>query len=229
MEKKINLTSKTRLSLTDEAYTRIKKEILENKMPPGTQSLELELAQRMKMSRTPVREAIVKLQEEGFVEIIPRRGMRVKSISPADMHEIYEVLTCVESEAAVLITQKRPSKKELKLIEKATNDMEKAIKKDDLEAWADADNRYHRELLGICPNQRLAGIASMYMDLAHRARMFTLRLREKPVRSTLDHKEQLAAIIAGDVEHVYKIFRSHRERATEEMIKILKEYKLYYV
>ena len=65
------------LSLTDEAYGLLKAEILENRMPPGFQALEQDLAQRLNMSRTPVREALIRLQEEGLVEVVPRRGMRV--------------------------------------------------------------------------------------------------------------------------------------------------------
>lgn len=222
-------TKKRRGSLTDEAYRRLKKEILENRLPPGAHSLEQDLAKQLGMSRTPVRSAMIKLQEEGLVEVIPRKGMRVLPLSPEDMREIYGVLTCVESEAAALIARQQPGKDKLEVMRKATLDMEAAIKTDDLSAWAEADNRYHRELLGLCPNKRLANIAFTYMDQAHRVRVFTLRLRKKPVQSTRDHKEQLTAIMSGDAEKVRKMYRRHRERAGDELMKILEAYRLYYL
>jgi len=216
-----------RQSLTDEAYEHLKEEILDNRMPPGFQALEQELAQRLNMSRTPVREALIRLQEEGLVKVVPRRGMRVLPLSPTDMQEIYEVLTCIEAEATAMLAKRRPNKKELSKLVRATRDMEKALKNDDLEAWAQADNRYHRELVRLCGNKRLATIANTLMDQAHRVRMFTLRLREKPFRSTQEHRDQVAAFLDGNPDRVRKIYREHRERAATELINILKQYRLH--
>lgn len=216
-----------RLSLTDEAYARLKEEILENRMPPGFQALEQDLGQRLNMSRTPVREALIRLQDEGLVEVVPRRGMRVLPLSPTDMQEIYEVLTCIEVEAAALLAKRRPSRKELSGLVRATEDMEKALKNSSLDAWAQADNRYHRELVRLCGNKRLTAIANTLMDQAHRVRMFTLRLRKKPVRSTQEHRDQVAAFLGGDPDRVRGIYRKHRENAAAELMTILAQFNLH--
>lgn len=216
-----------RLSLTDEAYSRLKKEILENRMPPGFQALEQDLGQRLNMSRTPVREALIRLQDEGLVEVVPRRGMRVLPLSPTDMQEIYEVLTCIEVEAAAIVAKRRLSKKELSALVQATEDMEKALENDSLDAWARADNRYHRELVRLCGNKRLTAIANTLMDQAHRVRMFTLRLRDKPVRSTQEHRDQVAAFLGGDPDRIREIYRTHRENAAAELMTILELFNLH--
>ena len=216
-----------RFSLTDDAYGQLKEEILENRMPPGFQALEQDLALRMNMSRTPIREALIRLQEEGLVEVIPRRGMRVLPLSPSDMREIYEVLACIESEAAAMIAKRKPNRKELGGLERATADMEKALEKDDLDAWARADTRYHRELVRLCNNERLANIANTLMDQAHRVRMFTLRLREKPVRSTQEHRDQVQAFLEGHPDKVRDIYREHREHAAVELMSILQQFNLH--
>ena len=104
-------TVRRRSPLTEEAYQGIKDEILENRMAPGFQATEPEVAERLGMSRTPVREALIRLQEDGLVEVVPRRGMRVLPVSPDDMREIYEVLCCVETEAAMLLAARRPNAK----------------------------------------------------------------------------------------------------------------------
>ncbi len=191
------------------------------------QLTEKDLSEKLKMSRTPVREAMIKLQNEGLVEIIPNKGMRVLPLSPEDMQDIYVVLTCVESEAAALIAKQKVSAGDLRPLRRATDDMEKAIETEDLEAWAEADERYHKELLGLCHNKRLVAIALNFLDQAFRARMFTLRLRQHPFLSTQEHKDQIEAILGGDVSKVREIYRKHRERAAEELVALLRKYKIY--
>ncbi|MGL6180774.1 MAG: GntR family transcriptional regulator, partial [Aestuariivirga sp.] len=89
-----------RLSSAERAYRALKDLILGNQLPAGSQLLEQEAAQRLGMSRTPVREAMIRLEQDGVVEIRPRHGMRVLPVSSRDMREIYEVLTALESAAA---------------------------------------------------------------------------------------------------------------------------------
>lgn len=216
-----------RSPLTEEAYRLLKAEILENKMMPGFQALESELAVRLGMSRTPVREAMIRLQEEGLVEVIPRRGLRVLPLSPSDMREIYEVLTCVESEAAAMIAAKGPTESQLEPLHAATLDMEKALADNDLDAWAEADQRYHVTLLNLCENKRLVQIALTHFDQAHRVRMFTLHLRTIPVESTRDHRQQVQALKSGDPVRMRNMYRAHRERAATELLDILKKYRLH--
>lgn len=220
-------TRTARSSLTEEAYRRIKQEILENQMPPGFQALEPDLAKRLNMSRTPVREAVIRLQDEGLVEVVPRRGMRVLPVSLDDMREIYEVLVCVEAEAANLFAARNPGKKEIAPLEAAVAAMEAALDRDDLEAWAEADDRFHLALVNGCGNRRLATIAMTYQNQVHRARMFTLRLREKPTRSTADHKEQIAAIAAGDAVKARRSYRHHRELAAKQLLQLLQTFRLH--
>ena len=213
-------------SRVDSAYRRIKDEILNNRMPPGFQSPEPELAARFGMSRTPVREALIRLQSEGLVELIPRRGVRVLPISPNDMREIYELLTILEPEAAADLAKNRPTEMSLSSLEASTKDMEDALQVDDLARWAAADDEFHRELLRAKGNKRLSDFVNILLDQAHRARMVTLRLREKPVRSTADHRAILSAIAEGDAKAARTLFREHRERAAAELLGVLEKSRL---
>src|SRR5512141_2782708 len=101
-------------SLVDVAYATIRQRILDNVWPPGHQAFEQELAADLGMSRTPVREALIRLAKEGLVAVNPRRGMRVLPVSVADMRDIYAVLTALESLAAELVVQRQRSAAELK-------------------------------------------------------------------------------------------------------------------
>ena len=127
-------------SLVDGAYQSIRRRILDNVWSPGYQALEQEVALELGMSRTPVREALIRLAREGLVEVVPRRGMRVLPVSPADMKDIYEILSALEGKAAELLASRRPSDADLKPLVTATQAMEKALKKGDLDAWAAAEN-----------------------------------------------------------------------------------------
>lgn len=214
-------------SRVDEAYTVLRRRILDNVYAPGHQALESDLADELGISRTPMREAMLRLANEGLVEVVPRHGMRVLPVSAADMAEIYVVLTALESAAAELLGARRPSDAELKPLVDATRDMTRALKADDLDAWAEADKRFHQGLIDLAGNRTLKEAVQRLGDRAHRARLFTLRLRPKPVNSTREHMALLERIRAGDGPGAVLVNRAHRERASRELLAIFERYRLH--
>jgi DNA-binding GntR family transcriptional regulator len=213
-------------SLVDAAYEQIRRRILDNIWPPGHRALEQEVALELGMSRTPVREALLQLQNEGLVEVIPRHGVRVLPVSPTDMREIYEILTALECMAAELLARRKPGDEELQPLIAATDAMDAALKVDDLDAWAQADERFHAQLLELAGNRQLQATVFNYWDRAHRARMFSLRLRPAPVNSTREHMQLVERLRAGDPEGAAAVNRAHRERANRELLAIFERYKL---
>ena len=213
----------------DQAYAAIRRRILDNVFPPGLQVLEGTLAEDLGLSRTPVREALIRLAHEGLVEVIPRHGMRVLPVSPADMREIYVVLTALESAAAELLAQRRPSAAELRPLVEATREMTRAVKADDLDAWAAADERFHQRLVELAGNRTLIDAVARVGDRVHRARMFTLRLRPKPVNSTREHRALLERIRAGDPAGAVVVNRQHRERASRELLEIFERFRVQHM
>jgi DNA-binding GntR family transcriptional regulator len=216
-------------SLVDAAYAQIRQRILDNVWPPGHRALEQEVALALGMSRTPVREAIMRLRNEGLVEVIPRHGLRVLPVSPTDMREIYQILTALECMAAELLARRKPSDAELKPLVDANKAMDKALKADDLDAWAAADERFHAHFIELAGNRQLQATVLNYWDRAHRARMFTLRLRPKPVNSTKEHMQMVERLRAGDAEGAARVTRAHRARATGELIEIFERYRLQHL
>ncbi|RAH97449.1 GntR family transcriptional regulator [Acuticoccus sediminis] len=216
-------TAATRSEL---AYVELKRRVLDNAFPVGSFFLEQELADLLNMSRTPIREALVRLANEGLVEIRPRHGMRVLPISPEDMREIYTILTALEAEVAAEVAARGLSDEELATLRKAVADMDAALAADDLDAWAVADAWFHRSLVGASANQRLRSVISQYWEQAHRVRMLTLRLRPKPVRSTQEHLALVNAIEARDPKLAWQIHRTHREQAADMLAEILSSHRL---
>jgi len=216
-------------SLVDAAYAQIRQRILDNIWPPGHRALEQAIALELGMSRTPVREAIMRLCNEGLVEVIPRHGMRVLPVSPTDMREIYEILTALECMAAERLARRKPGEAELKPLVDASRAMDKALKAGDLDAWAVADERFHSHFIELAGNRQLQATVLNYWDRAHRARMFTLRLRPKPVNSTKEHMKIVERLRAGDAEGAAQVTRAHRVRATGELIAIFERYRLQHL
>lgn len=217
------------VSLVDVAYNAMRRRILDNVWPPGHRALEAELAGDLRMSRTPVREALIRLATEGLVEVIPRHGMRVLPVSAETMREIYEMLTALEAMAAELAVRRRPSEAELKPLVEASRDMARALKADDLDAWALADERFHQHLITLSGNRLLVDAVQNCWDRAHRARMVTLRMRPKPSHSTREHLEVVDKIRAGDARGAFEAHRAHRERGSRELLAILERYRLQHL
>jgi DNA-binding GntR family transcriptional regulator len=213
-------------SMVDSAYQQIRRLILDNAWPPGYRALEREVAAVLDMSRTPVHEALARLQGEGLVEVISRQGMRVLPVSPNDMREIYEILTALECMAAERLASRKPSDKELKPLVDATKAMDRALNAGDLQAWAAADERFHSQLVHLAGNRQMQATVLNYWDRAHRARMFTLHLRPKPVNSTKEHIQMVERLRAGDADGAAAVTRAHRQRASSELLAIFERFKV---
>jgi DNA-binding GntR family transcriptional regulator len=212
-----------RPSLVEAAYDALKAAIRNNVFAPGYQGSEQEIALQLGMSRTPVHEAIIRLQEEGLVRVLSRRGVVVCAISPDDMREIYEVIVALETAAAELIADmpdaaRTPIAAEL---DEVNAGMQAALAEDDLVGWAEADGRFHQLLVERSGNVRLARMAATIMDQSHRARMLTLRLRPKPTRSVEEHRGIVAAIGRGDAAVAQARAKAHRLRARQQLLPLL--------
>lgn len=206
---------------SDTAYRRIKAMILDNLVPPHSQHLEAELALSLGMSRTPVREAMLRLAQEGLVAVTPRHGMRVLPISAADMRDIYDILESLEPKAAELLAERQVGSALLAPLHDACDAMEAALAAGDRPAWAAADEAFHRHLLDLCGNRRLAAMVMQVWEQSHRARMVTLNLRPLPAASTAEHRAMLVAIAAGDGDKAHELFRHHRRRGGAELIALI--------
>lgn len=222
-------SKKERELFSDKAYNEIKRRILNNELPPGYQVMEDELAELLQMSRTPTHEALLRLANEGLVEIKPRRGIRVKPISLDDMREIYQILTSLESSAAELCATQNLSITKISDFKQAVSDMDIALENNDLTGWATADANFHSLLVQYCGNERLNKLVGIYVNQVHRIRILTLKLRPKPTDSNEDHRAVVDAIERGDGEAARDIHREHRQKNGKKLLKLLEEFGLAFM
>jgi DNA-binding GntR family transcriptional regulator len=215
-----------RHSLVERAYRTIRQRVIDNTWPAGYRALEHDLADELGMSRTPLREALVRLENEGLIRLIPRHGMTVLPVSHDDMRDIYEMLAALEAMAAELAVRRRPSEAALKPLADAASAMERALLADDLDAWAAAEEDFHRHLVALSGNRLIIDTVQNCSDRTHRARMVTLRLRARPVESTREHRDLVEKMRAGNACGAFQSHRAHRERGAREMLAILDRHQL---
>jgi DNA-binding GntR family transcriptional regulator len=213
-------------SLVEAAYAALKAAIRDNVFPPGHRATEADIARQLGMSRTPVHEAIIRLQAEGLVQVLTRRGVLICPISADDIRENYDVLIAVEGMASALLAQlpAPDAAKAADALNAETLQMEQALEREDLLAWAAADERFHQLLTELCGNRRLARVAATVRDQSHRARLYTLHLRRTPTDSSREHRQITDAIRGGEGDRAEAAARAHRAKARDALVPLLRQY-----
>ncbi|MEM6946403.1 MAG: GntR family transcriptional regulator, partial [Pseudomonadota bacterium] len=168
------------MTLVERAYAALREMIVTGALAPGSMHLEVEVAEMLGMSRTPVHEAAVMLESQGLVEVRPRRGILVRPLSHQDMAEIYELLTELEPLAAFKLAETKPDASMLAPLAAELEVMEACLKVEDRLGWAQADDRFHAHLVRLAGNRRLEEVVDRYSAQVHRARLLTLTLRPLP-------------------------------------------------
>ncbi|WP_424989526.1 GntR family transcriptional regulator [Fluviibacterium sp. S390] len=214
------------VSNTDRAITELRRLVFSGELPAGSDHLESELAERLGMSRTPIREAARTLESQGLLELRARKGVRILPVSPEDMREIYDVLTELESLAAERAAEQSYSATHLTDLARAIADMDAALDGKDLDTWAEADDRFHTELVRLGGNARVMAITAMMSDQVRRARAVTLFMRPLPVQSNEDHRGVFEAIAKADPQRARDLHRAHRERARDMILGLLERHRL---
>lgn len=211
---------------TQQAYQTLKDLVMNNTLKPSASYLEAELATRLGMSRTPVREAALQLESEGFLTIRPRHGITILPISIEDMTDIYELLTELEPYAAERVARNGLSGAQRAALMVHVSAMEAALEADDLISWANADEAFHMDLVRLAGNERLSRMVATFWDQVHRARMATLTLRPKPLRSNEDHRKLVDLLDAGDWKNARELHRDHREKAKNMLVELITHHSL---
>lgn len=212
--------------LGQRAYDELRERILSSEILPGRFYLERDLAELLGISRTPLKEALVRLENEDLITVQPRHGIQVKPLSADIMEEIYQIITALECEAVFQLAMQGVDDNKLRAMDVTGKRMEEALNNDDIEGWARADEDFHRMLLDYCGNTRLRQTVLNFWDQSHRARYFTLRLRDKPVNSTKDHQAVIEAIKYGNADEAVRIHRQHRVNGGKALVEIIRRFRL---
>lgn len=175
MADKLEIRMDEYLPLRDVVFNTLRQAILKGELKPGERLMEIQLANKLGVSRTPVREAIRKLELEGLVLMIPRKGAEVAEITRQDMEDVLEVRTALE-ELAVKDACDHITDAQLSELKKASNEFKKALlESKDLVTCADADMHFHDVILSATNNRRLIQMLNNLSEQMYRYRMEYLK------------------------------------------------------
>jgi DNA-binding GntR family transcriptional regulator len=218
--------SKPREKSTDTVYQALRERILSNELRPGTQLLEQELVELFGVSRTPVREALIRLQNEHLVQIIPRHGMRVRNVSMADIEEVFQVQTSLEAAAAAAVAARKPGTRDLKALERACTEMERAFLNNERDAWSAAHEAFYARIVESSDNPRLTQIVGECSDQVRRVRELTLRLTDPDESQAKALRAIVEALRQGDALSAERLCRENRARTFQTQIETLQRYRI---
>jgi len=203
------------------AAEQISQLIFSGELIADSNHLESELATRLGISRTPVREATLMLQARGLLEVQPRKGVRICAISVVDMENVLIVMTELECLAARLAAEAGLAESRLAPIDHSIQTMIDTANSDDLAAWTAADELYHIQLVELSDNKPILSIIKPLHDQIRRARNVILNLNPIPVDSNHHHRRVYNAILSGDATTADQAHREHRMSCRQALIETL--------
>ena len=196
------------LPLRDVVFNTLRKAILRGELKPGERLMEIQLANKLGVSRTPIREAIRKLELEGLVLMIPRKGAEVAQITEKNMQDVLEVRKALE-ELSVQLACERITPEQVEEMKMAAEDFRKVLKSGDVTKIAEADVKFHDIIFAATNNQRLITLLNNLREQMYRFRVEYLKQKECYPQLLEEHDKLIALISGGNVEEACEIIGRH--------------------
>ena len=194
--------------LVDKAHDAIQSAILRNELKPGTLISEGALSKQLGISRTPIREALKRLQEHGFVRIMPHRGAFITNVSAENIVEMYQLREALECYAIQFVPQYGDPAE----LEKLVGDFEQSAKwveTGDVDKVNDADTRLHRYIASASRNRPLIKLVDQLLGQVTRLRAMTPTVPGRLATQVQEHLRIVYALKAANVEEARRALRDH--------------------
>ena len=200
------------MTISNSIYNTLKSKIILQEIPLASQLKEEQIAKMLNVTRTPIREAIIKLEREGLVTIQPNVGAFVVRLTEKDIDDILEVRTALETRAAY-IAIKNANKNELKRIRDTLKGREKFLKGDKDQAFDYPGVDFHRDLINLSRNNKLVQFWELLDAQLQLVRVKSSLVEGRHFQALKEHKKILACISSGDypmvedllIEHIRKV------------------------
>ncbi len=199
---------KSYLSLGEKVFYQLRDDIVAGKILEGEKLVETQLAKRLQVSRTPVREALRRLEKEGFIEVIPHVGSFIKVITQKDIDEYLEVRDALEKKAVQLacVTQ---NKECINKLESTQRKLKKVIDSNRIERIAQLDEEFHKYIFLATENNLLYKTFNTIKDQMFRYRVLYLKSEKRKENIVKEHDLILEAIKNQNVEDCIKYMDNH--------------------
>lgn len=214
----LNFDIQSHRPLREIVYEELRELILTGKIKPGTRMMEIELAEDMGVSRTPIREAIRKLEKEGLVTIEPRKGAYASDISLKDIVDILEVRGNLDGLAAAYAAERMTEleKKELCLTMQNFN---QAVIDGDMAEMIKNDTKFHHLIVEASRNKHLINMVNQLQELVLRFRYIYYKDFKRAEEMPVEHNQICEAIISGNVDNARIEAFKHIENLKEMILK----------
>ena len=222
IEDNLKMNVNAYLPLRDVVFQTLRQAILTGEFMPGERLMEISLANRLGVSRTPVREAIRKLELEGLVVMIPRKGAEVAKITVSDLKDVLEV-RCHLEEFAASIACERITEEEKVQLQAALEAFEEAVKEKDLKMIAQRDVEFHDVIFHANKNKRLLQIINNLREQIYRYRIEYIKDFDYHDTLIREHREILKSIVEGNRAEAEKIMNTHIYNQENIVIRNLKK------
>lgn len=206
------------LPLRDVVFNTLRKAILTGELKPGERLMEIHLANRLGVSRTPIREAIRKLELEGLVIMIPRRGAEVAQITEKSLKDVLEVRRALDALCVELACERITEEGKAKLRE-ACSEFEKATKTGDVTAIAEADVALHDIIVEATGNARLIQLINNLSEQMYRYRFEYIKDESRHEKLVEEHRMIYESIIEKDKEKAAKAAKLHIDNQEKSIIR----------
>jgi len=197
----------------------LREAIVTGVLEPGERLMEIQLAEELGVSRTPIREAIRKLELEGFVVMIPRKGAYVAGVSYKDVKDVFEIRAALEGLAAGLAAEK--------ITDEEIEQMERVLhyekEPDNLEEMVQSDTDFHALLYKASRNEKLIWILGNLREQIQRFRSTSLAVPGRVKNAIAEHREILEAIARHDVKEAQALATAHIENAANVMFEAMRQ------
>ena len=220
---KFNINTNEYLPLRDVVFNTLRDAILTGKLVPGERLMENQLAEKLGVSRTPVREALRMLELENLVELVPRKGAQVLDMSEKDIVNILEVRSALEG-LATSVACKKMTKEDLQQLKNMEVDFEKAVAENDVEHFVDIDEDFHDLIFAATENDKLINIFRNLRIQLYRYRMAQAKNNETSMSTIVaHHRSIIRAIENHDAEEGASIAQGHIKYQTESILRFVRK------
>ena len=210
------------LPLRDVVFNTLRQAILRGELKPGERLMEIQLANKLGVSRTPIREAIRKLELEGLVLMIPRKGAEVAEITEKNLRDVLEV-RCALEELAVQLACDRMDEEGVRELRAAAETFESILNSDDITQIAQADVAFHDIIYAATDNRRLIQLLNNLREQMYRYRLEYVKDTDYHIVLLNEHKELVDAIESGKKEEARQIMKKHITNQEMTVIRNIKE------
>lgn len=222
MENDLKVNMNEYLPLRDVVFNTLREAILKGELAPGERLMEIQLAERLGVSRTPIREAIRKLELEGLVLMIPRKGAEVAKISEKSLRDVLEVRRSLE-ELAIELACQRMDEEEIARLGRTQREFAEAIENGDAMRIAESDEAYHNIIYQGTGNVRLVQILNNLREQMYRYRLEYIKDSDKRQVLLVEHEQILKALRLHHVQEAKEAMREHIDNQEITVLKNIKE------